>query len=531
MGERCLHLADILEVVADAIPDRPAVITNEAEYTYRELDQRATRLANHLAEHGIGVGDHVGIHAANCIEWVEAFYACFKIRAIPINVNHRYVEAELRYLYDNADCVAVVAGPEYVEAIDGVADALPGLRERLVIGDEYEAALAASTSERDFRERSPDDLYILYTGGTTGMPKGVMWRNEDLVLGALNVNRGNRPIDSVQQLGEEAAAAAGQGRLMSLGPLMHGSAQWLMGNAHVCGGVQVLYTARRFDPDEVLGMISRVGVLALSVIGAAMARPIAEAMLAAGPDRYDVSGLMVISNGGAGLTQGVRGQLREALPNTIVIDSVGASETGSQGSRVDTEEQHAAPRFEVGPESAVLSDDGRFCEVGEVGKLARSGHIPLGYYKDQEKTAATFSVVDSVRWVMPGDFARIEDDGTISLLGRGSVSINSGGEKIYPEEVEAALIQHPAVFDASVFGTPNERWGQQVTALVRVREGKSVDAGTLVAHTRTLVADYKVPKAILFVDEVPRTPVGKVDYKRSVAMAGELLDTPRVIAE
>jgi acyl-CoA synthetase (AMP-forming)/AMP-acid ligase II len=446
---------------------------------------------------------------------------------VPINVNYRYVEAELRYLYDNADCVAVVVGAEYVEALDAVADALPDLRHRLVLGDEYETALAAASAERNFAPRSPDDLYIVYTGGTTGMPKGVMWRNEDLILGALNSNRQGRPIERVEQLGEEAAAAAGQGRLMSLGPMMHGSAQWLMGNCHVSGGVHVMYTAERFDPQTVLAMAADTGTHVLSVIGDAMARPIAEALLddagdGAGHD-FDLSQMFALSNSGAPLSEGVREQLRRAVPGKIILDSVGASETGAQGSRADTGETHSAPRFEVGPESAVLSDDGRACEVGEIGKLARTGNIPLGYYKDPEKTAATFPVVDGVRWVVPGDFARIEEDGTISLLGRGSVSINSGGEKIYPEEVEAALLQHPAVFDASVVGTPNQRWGQQVTALVQLRDGESTDAAALLAHCRTLVADYKTPKELLFVDVVPRTPVGKVDYKRSASVARDRL--------
>ncbi|MDX2381453.1 MAG: acyl-CoA synthetase [Acidimicrobiia bacterium] len=527
MSTRCLSLGDVLEVVADAIPDLPAVITNDGEHTYRQLDERATRLANHLSAHGVGVGDHVGIHAANRIEWAEAFYACFKIRAVPINVNYRYVETELRYLYDNADCVAVIVGPEFVDAIDAVADALPELRHRLVLGDAYESALAAASPHRNFASRSPDDLYIVYTGGTTGMPKGVMWRNEDLILGALNSNRQGRGIEHVEQLGEEAATATGQGRLMSLGPMMHGSAQWLMGNCHVSGGVHVMYTAERFDPRVALAMAAETGTHVLSVIGDAMARPVAEALLedrdVGKGDVYDLSQMFALSNSGAPLSEGVREQLRRALPDKMILDSVGASETGAQGSRADTGETHSAPRFEVGEDSAVLSDDGRHCGVGEIGKLGRSGHIPLGYYKDPEKTAATFPVLDGIRWVVPGDYARVEDDGTISLLGRGSVSINSGGEKIYPEEVEAALLQHPAVFDASVVGTPNERWGQQVTALVQLREGVSATADELVAHCRTLVADYKSPKELLFVDVVPRTLVGKVDYKRSAALASELL--------
>jgi 3-oxocholest-4-en-26-oate---CoA ligase len=523
MPQRHIHLGDIIETLADAIGDKPAVITGETERTYAELDERATRLANHLADQGVGTGDHVAIHAMNCIEWVEAFYACCKLRAVPINVNFRYVENELRYLYDNAECVAVIVAPEFVDAVEAVSDSLPGLRHRLVIGDEYEAALAAASPERNFGERSPDDIYMIYTGGTTGMPKGVMWRQEDIVRGAMNASRLGAPLDSVEQLGEEAAAAPGQGRLMALGPMMHGGGQWVMGNAHVAGGVFVLYTERRFDPHTVLELASRAGVHSLSTIGDAMARPIAEALLDPACPPYDLSNLFSIGNGGAPLSAGVREQLRAALPTVMILDSYGASETGAAGSRADQGEGYSAPRFNTGPDVTVISDDGRVCDVGEVGKLARSGSIPLGYFKDPEKTAATFPVIGDKRWVVPGDFARIEDDGSITLLGRGSVSINSGGEKIHPEEVEAALVQHPSVFDAVVVGTPSERWGQQVTALVQMREGAEASVEELRAHCRTLVADYKVPKAVFVVDAVPRTPVGKADYKRSADEALRLI--------
>jgi acyl-CoA synthetase (AMP-forming)/AMP-acid ligase II len=512
MAGRHLQLADVLEVIADAVPDRPAVITVDSTTTFGRLDERATRLAHHLAAHGIGAGEHVAIHAANCVEWVEVFYACAKVRAVAINVNYRYVAAELRYLYDNADCVAVVTAPEYVPALDEVADALPRVRHRLVIGDEYEAALAAAPAERTFAERSPDDHYIIYTGGTTGMPKGVVWRHEDIILGAMNAGRGNRPIDRVEQLGEEAVAAPGWARLMALGPMMHGGAQWVMGNAHVAGGTLVLYTGRRFDPHEVLALAASSGAHSISTIGDAMARPIAEALLAPDCPHYDLSNLFGIGNGGAPLSAAVREQLRAALPNVVILDSYGASETGAAGARADAGEGYSAPRFDVGPDTTVLADDGSVCAVGEVGKLARSGHIPLGYHRDDAKTAATFPTYAGKRWVIPGDFARIEADGSISILGRGSVSINSGGEKIYPEEVEAALMHHPAVYDAVVVGTPSERWGEQVTALVQLRSGASVDAAELAAHAGALVADYKVPKVIEFVPAVVRTPVGKADY-------------------
>lgn len=523
---RHIHFADIFEAVADAIPDKPALVTPEVHLTYGELDQRATRLANHLRASGVGVGEHVGIHARNCAEWVEAFYACFKARAVPVNVNYRYVENELRYLYDNSDCVAVVVAPEYVGALDAVSDALPHLRHRLTIGEEYEQALAAASPERDFGERSPDDVYIVYTGGTTGMPKGVLWRQEDWVLAALNAMRYGRPLESCEQVAEEAKAAPAQIVLLSAGPMMHGGTQWVSGNAHVAGGCFALYTGAKYDPYGVLALAERSGTNSLTVLGDAMARPLAEALLAPDRPQFDLSKLAAISNGAAPLTAGVRDELRAALPGVMIVDAYGSSETGSAAQRADAGESYTAPRFTAGPDTAVFSHTLERCDTGQVGLLARSGPIPLGYYKDPEKTAATFPTIEGKRWAISGDEARIEDDGTITILGRGSSSINSGGEKIHPEEVESVLLQHPMIFDAAVVGTPSERWGEQVTALVELREGMEMSPDEVQAHTKTLLAGFKAPKEVLFVEEVPRTPVGKVDYKQAKLDALRLLGLP-----
>jgi acyl-CoA synthetase (AMP-forming)/AMP-acid ligase II len=443
--DRCIHLGDIIEVLADAIPDKPALISADGELTYRQLDERSSRLANHFAEHGIVTGDHVAIHAMNCPEWVEAFYACFKLRAVPININYRYVQSELAYLYDDSDAVAAIVAPEFV-------DAAPSVRLRLVLGDDYDAALAAASPDRAFEPRSPDDHYIVYTGGTTGLPKGVVWRQEDIVLGAMNAMRYGRPLQRVEDLGTEAASAPGQLRLMGLGPMMHGGSQWVMGNTHVAGGVFVLYTGRGFDAREVLELAARSQATMISTIGDAMARPLAEELLSSGRADLDLSNLMAIGNGGAPLSNAVRDQLRAALPDITIIDSYGASETGSTGTRPDAGEGFAAPRFQTGPEVAVFDGELGRCGVGEVGMLARTGNIPLGYHNDPEMTASSFPVIDGIRWVIPGDHARLEDDGSVSVLGRGSVSINSGGEKIHPEEVEGALVLHDGVFDAGRAG-------------------------------------------------------------------------------
>jgi len=512
MTARPFQLGEVFEAVADAVPDRLALITEDVQRTYAEVDDRATRLANHLKALGVERGDRVAIHAANCPEWVEAFYACAKLGAPSVNVNQRYVADELRYLYNDADCKVAIVGPEYAPNLEAIADELPSLEHIIVIGDEYEAALAAASPERDFPGRSADDLYLLYTGGTTGMPKGVMWRHEDVLFAAMNAIRFDLPADSPDQFATEAAENPNPLRLMALGPMMHGGGQWVMGNAHVAGGTFVLYTGTRFDPDAVLDLASSSMANTLGTIGDAMVRPLAEALARPGRPDWDLSQLVSIGNGGAPLSASVRKQFNDVLPNVLIRDSYGGSETGSAGSRFDGQEGYASPRFEVREDTTVLNANGEPCAVGEVGTLARSGHIPLGYWRDPDKTAATFIEVDGKRWVLSGDFAQIEADGTITLLGRGSVCINTGGEKVYPEEVEAALKHHPAVADVVVVGIPHERWGEQVTALVELRDGAEPSDGELRDAARERIADYKVPKAVVRVDTVVRTPVGKADY-------------------
>lgn len=524
MTARPLHLADILELLADAVSDRLALITEDAEISYGALDGRATRLANHLASEGIRAGDRVAVYATNRTEWVEAWYGCFKLRAAAVNVNYRYREHELRYLLGNADCAAVLVAPEFLPALDSVGDVLEGLRERLVFGEEYEAAITSASDDRSFEGRSPDDLYLVYTGGTTGMPKGVVWRHEDIILGAMNSMRGNRPIDGLEQLVEEALSVERPMRLMGIGPLMHGGSQWIMGNAHVAGGTFVLYTAAQFDARRVLELASRSRSNMVGTIGDAMARPIAEALLDPGRPRWDLSALQSIGNGGAPLSASVRERLQAALPDALIVDSYGSSETGSATSQ-PAGDASSANVFQAGPHLAVFDGDFHPCPVGEIGVLARSGRIPVGYFNDPEKTADTFRVVDGRRWAISGDFARVEHGGKIVLIGRGSGVIVSGGEKIYPEEVESALLKQPAVLDAVVVGTPSERWGQQVTALVQLRDDLEATDEDLRMQCRGLLADYKVPKEVLFVEAVPRTAVGKIDRPEAGVVARRLLGT------
>jgi acyl-CoA synthetase (AMP-forming)/AMP-acid ligase II len=530
-AERTVNLADLFEVIADAAPDRLALVAGAERRTYAELDARANRLAHHLIDRGIRPGDWIGIYSWNRVEWVEAMIACYKARAVPINVNYRYVEAELTYLFDNADLRGLIFEREFSPIVAAIAPDLDQLDVFVVLEDgteadgtldrldvvSYEDALATADPGRGFGPRSSDDLYVLYTGGTTGMPKGVKWRSEDIYLAAMSGARGNAPLDSPEDLAVFAERAGSIS--FAVAPLMHGGAQWGLWSLLSTAGTTVLWTGRRFDADAILRIAGEERVLGISVIGDAMARPLVEAY-AANPDQYDISSVRVISNGGAMLSQGVRAQIEQHLAGVRISDGFGASETGFNGTG-----EGGTPRFVVGPTTTVLDDELRPLEPGSgvVGRLARTGNIPLGYHKDEEKTAATFLLdADGTRWVLPGDLATVEADGSITIFGRGSQVVNTGGEKVFPEEVEAALKTHPGVFDAVVVGVPDDRFGEHVAALVVWREDSEPDLAELAAHARTLVAGYKVPKEIHVLDAVQRTPAGKPDYRWAKARAVEL---------
>lgn len=519
------NLADLFESVVDAVPDRIALVTGTERRTYRELDERANRLAHHLRDSGVRAGDHVGIHARNRVEWDEAMLAAFKIRAVPININYRYVEDELLYLFENADLVALVHEREYAPRIAAIRDQLPMLRHLLMLEDDsgvdvrgletesYDDVLAEASPSRDFDPRSPDDHYVLYTGGTTGMPKGVIWRHEDIFFGALGGGdpRGTpiaRPDELPERIAEDPAVS------LAIAPMMHGGGQWVTLIGWFGGGTVVLYTGASFDAHELWRIVERERVNSVSIVGDAMGRPLAEAL--ADPDAdYDVSSVFAIGSGGAILSKAVKEQLREQLPNAIISDSFGASETGFNGTVMDFDGPAQGSRFTLNEDTTVLDDEMRPVAPGSgvVGRLARRGHVPLGYHKDPEKTARTFPTVDGERWVLPGDFAAVEEDGTIQLLGRGSVCINTGGEKVYPEEVEAAIKAHPEIFDAVVVGIPDDRFGEKVAALVKARPERTPELRTLQEHCRGRLAGYKVPRAVHVVDDILRTPAGKPDYR------------------
>jgi len=519
------NLADLWERVVDTVPDREAMVCGDRRLSFAEADERANRLAHVLAERGVGPGDMVALLLYNSTEYLEGMLAAFKLRAVPINVNYRYVEEELHYLLSDSGSKAIVCHRELAPRVAAVASDLPELATALVVDDasdasldgldplHYEEALAGASGGRDFGPRTADDLYILYTGGTTGMPKGVMWRAEDVFFGAFGGGAlGGDPITTPEEIAEKCVGAPT--RCLPACPFMHGTAHWIAFSALYNGGCIVIATERKFDPAAMWHLIEREKVNFLVIVGDAFARPLVEALAELG-DAVDISSLGVILSGGAILSPSVKEHLAEHVPGTLILDGYGASETGGQGQFITVKggDVPDRPRFHMNADTIVLTEDLQPAAVGEVGKLGRRGHIPLGYHGDPENTEATFPEVDGVRWSVPGDFARLEEDGTITLLGRGSVSISTGGEKVFPEEVESALKSHPAVFDAVVVGVPDDRWGERVVAVVQPRAGVTPTLDDLAAHAHQHLAGYKVPRDLVLVDAITRSPSGKPDYR------------------
>ena len=516
------NLADLFEAVADADPDREVLVTGDQRLTYAQLEERANRLANHLAAAGIGPGDPVGLQLVNGREYVEGMLAAFKLRAIPINVNYRYVERELRYLYDDAGIVALIFHGQFAPQVAAALTDRP-LKAVLVVDDgsvaaavdnalDYEETLAATSPARPaVAGRSGDDLYLIYTGGTTGMPKGVVWRHEDIFKAAMG---GGDPAQMGNYVADERELAERMPPpglcALATPPLMHASAHWLAFHHLFCGGKIVMLPHGRFDAVAAWEAIGRERVLTLVVIGDAMAKPLLDE-LEAHQDRYDTSGLWVIASSGAALSQHNKDRLAKLLPDRMIVDSFGSSETGVLGAKGG----QGGATFMVNEHTAVLDEDNQLVPPGSdrVGKIARRGHVPLRYHNDPEKTAKTFVEVDGVRWAITGDDATVEADGTIRILGRGSQCINTGGEKVYPEEVEEPLRAHPDVEDALVVGVPDERWGERVVAVVQPVAGNTPTLEALQQHVRASVAGYKVPRDLVVVNRIERSPAGKADYR------------------
>jgi fatty-acyl-CoA synthase len=486
------NLADLFEAAATARPGADAVVVDGDRWTFAQLDDRVNRLCEVLALQGIARGDRVGVLLGNTNEHLEVLLACFKLRALAVNLNTRLVAGELAELLELSQADVVVHEEDLGHLLPSHVAGLPR-------GEAYELALtAADPSTPDpAGGRSGDDLYVLYTGGTTGRPKGVLWRQEDLHLAAL---AGDLDL--------------GARRVLVACPLFHGTGQWMALAALLAGGTVVTTRARSVEPERVWGLAEAERATHLVLVGDAYALPLVEA-LEASPGRWRLDHLTVVLSGGAHLSPEVTARLLAALPCAMVVDGYGATETGGHARLVTVAGSAAGPAmaFRVGDDTAVLDDQLRPIPRGDSteGWLARRGHVPLGYDGDPEATAQTFPEVDGVRWAVPGDRARWLDADRVEILGRGALTINTGGEKVHAEEVEQVLRTHPAVADAVVVGAPDERWGELVTAVVQARGDLSLD--DLAAHCRGVLAPFKAPRRLVLVDEVRRSASGKPDYR------------------
>lgn len=521
-----LNIADLAEHAIDAVPDRVALICGDEQLTYAQLEEKANRFAHYLMDQGVREGDKVGLYCRNRIEIVIAMLGIIKAGAILVNVNFRYVEGELRYLFDNSDMVALVHERQYSDRVANVLPDTPNVKTVLVVEDgsdldyqryggvEFYSAIADSSPERDFGDRTADAIYLLYTGGTTGFPKGVMWRHEDIyrvLLGGTDFATGEFVKDEYD-LAKAAAANPPMVRY-PIPPMIHGATQSATWMSLFSGQTTVL--APEFNAEQVWQTIHKHKVNLLFFTGDAMARPLLDALQK--DNDYDLSSLFLLASTAALFSPSIKEKLFELLPNRVITDSIGSSETGFGGTSIVAKDapHSGGPRVTIDHRTVVLDDEGNEVKPGSGvrGFIAKKGNIPVGYYKDEKKTAETFKTINGVRYAIPGDYALVEEDGSVTMLGRGSVSINSGGEKIYPEEVEAALKGHPDVFDALVVGVPDPRYGQHVAAVVQAREGARPTLAELDSFVRSEIAGYKVPRSLWFVDEVKRSPAGKPDYR------------------
>ncbi|MEZ5209002.1 MAG: acyl-CoA synthetase [Acidimicrobiales bacterium] len=537
------NLAQVHEAVAASAPDRPSIIQGERSSTYGELTDRTRRLANHLLANGLGAHrergdldgwesgqDHLALYLHNGPEYLEGMLGAYKARVAPFNVNYRYVAEELRYLLADAGARAIVYHSAFAPILEAVRPDLPDLAVLLQVQDAsgnallpdavwYEEALAAANPAKPDVTWSPDDLYILYTGGTTGMPKGVLWRQADIFCGAL----GGRQLGTGEEWANlEAiveAAQTGGVRFMPTAPFMHGAAHWMAFNGFTGGHTIVLpRNTTTLDAADVWSTVQEQGANILLIVGDAFARPLLDEY-----DRgdYDASSLMMLVSGGAALSAPVKNALLERLGHIAIMDGLGSSETGQQASQVVAAGAEATTgTFTPGPGMCIVDETmTRVLPAGttELGWLAQQGRVPLGYLGDADKTRRTFPVIDGVRYSVPGDKANYTADGMLELHGRDSVTINSGGEKIFAEEVEAALAPHPGVYDVIVAGRPSERWGSEVVAVVQLREGMDVAEADLLAECERHIARYKLPKDFVFVDKIQRSPSGKADYRWAAA--------------
>ncbi|QJB69680.1 acyl-CoA synthetase [Parasphingorhabdus halotolerans] len=540
------QMADIWENIAKAIPDKPAVVDGEKCYNWAEYENRAARVAQIYTDHGLEAGAKLAIYAYNSAEYMEAQFGAFKARICPVNVNYRYLEAELTHVINNSDSEALVFQAQFAPRVAAIRDQLEQIKLFLEIDDGSGEHLAGSipyeetlqkTEPMPVIERSNDDLYMLYTGGTTGMPKGVMYDHKSFASALLAKGFEMRemvpPTDAngfgplVQQL--HAAGATSRG--IPACPIMHGTGMWIGAMIpHSLGGAVILFDNSHFDPKALWQLAADQKATDITIVGDVFAKPMLAALenAKAAGQAFDLSSLQMIGSSGVMWSTDVKRGLLDHLPHIMIVDSMGSTE-GSMGSSITTKDNidiDQTAKFEMNPTTKVLTEDGKPVAPGsgEMGMICNGGMVPLGYYKDEAKSAATFKTFDGVRYSIPGDFATVEEDGSITLLGRGSACINSGGEKIFPEEVEEALKTHESVYDCLVVGIPDDRFGQKVTAVLSLCDGATFDADALQEHVRGQLAAYKAPRAILQVDTVPRAANGKAGYKDAKEIALKMLD-------
>jgi fatty-acyl-CoA synthase len=527
------NYGDVWETVADLQPDALAVTQGDRQITWREFDRGADGIARYLLDLGVVQQDKLAIYLYNCPEYLQAAFAAVKIGLVPVNTNYRYGDDELSYLWSNADAVAVVFHGAFTERIEGIRHRVPGVRGWLWVDDNTgpcpdwatpydEAATSASTRTVAPWGRSGGDLLMIYTGGTTGMPKGVMWRQDDLFVKLIAGGTRHYPENGgMAGVRESFAANPASLVLLPAPPLMHGTG-WFTANTTLSeGGRIALLESRRYDPAELLDTVERERVNALVIVGDPFSRPMLAA-LDAQPGHWDLSSLVAMVSSGAMWSESIKEALLAHHPGMLLVDAFSSSEALGMGMSVSGAGNAAATAsFTLGLDVKVLTEDGREVTPGseEIGVLALGGRNPLGYYKDEEKSEGTFKVIDGVRYSVPGDFAQVDGDGTIHLLGRGSVCINSGGEKIFPEEVEEVLKTHRAVRDAVVVGIPDVTFGEQIVGVIEL--GDAPDDGVappteaeLIAHVKGRLASYKAPRRVRMVDTIGRAPNGKVDYTR-----------------
>lgn len=539
------NAADIFEGVVDRVPDREAIVHGSTRLTYKELDARSNKAANALKKLGIKKGSHIGIYAFNCVEWLEIMLGAYKLCAIPININYRYVEEELKYLIDNADMEAIFYHKQFSNKLENIKSHLPLLKDFICIEDNsgeddvidksfnFEDLIANEDESRLDVDRSGDDKYILYTGGTTGMPKGVVWRMEDVLM---TLGGGIDAVTGEKYPTPEAFAdkcLQDQTIALALAPFMHGGAQWQSFNSFFSGWKLIINDQISFDADYVWEVVAKEKVMNLTIMGDAMGRPLCDALPRAIEKGLDLSSLFVLSSTASVFSASIKDTILEYLPNLFLIDAVGSSETGATGVNIHTKDgklkdSGGGPKFTKPNFSEILNLDTKEVippsDTETIGYLARKGHVPVAYYKDEEKSKKTFIEVGGVRYSIPGDMAKYEEDGQMTLLGRGSVSINSGGEKIFPEEVEMALKAHPNIFDCLVVGVKDDRWGQKVVAVIQRRENDELSLDDIKDVASKYIASYKMPKEIVFSELIERAPSGKPNYQWAQEFANSKLE-------